>query len=810
MGILRSEAMKHGTLVLPTDSAKEFIELIGQSTAMQFEDMNARDHARTYKKYIQRIDEMERILRFLFDELARVPGATVEKNNPDDFLLNCSAYKLDEVEVTLKQLYTQFVKFKDNNSVLQTERNQTVEEKEVVAAALQILAGGGAAPVAASGMDESFETSAKKPMLQEDALARLGYLAGVVPKADEARFARALFRASRGNTFTQFSPIHEKVSDPKSGLAVDKSVFVIYFQGASGAMQQKIQKVCSAFGVNMYGWPADRESASRRLNALTQTLAEKNRAMEAYQSFMKSETFDLVATRGEGTNSKIEDWRLFCIKEKSVYSVLNMCSGDLALCVNVWYPADNEEKIKALLKEGVAGSSEKAFLTPDRKGPKSSPPTYIRTNEYTQAFQEVVDTYGIPKYQEANPALLATVSFPFIFGMMYGDIGHGSLLLMFGIYLCRNAESLKFTQPVLYMARFMILSLGIFALYAGFMYNDFFSIGLQLFESGFVDEDGDGVFTPTYDVTNSGGPGPYPFGLDWAWVGASNELLFVNSMKMKLSVLFGVLQMFVGVLLRWSNAFYRKNMVDFVFECIPMMVFLLCFFGWMDAMILYKWVYPMDQPPSIINSLICMAMGQKDNFPLWDGSVELAQTLMKYTVCAVPFMLFPKPFIILYQHNQEEAKKASGHQSLLQDEESGHDADGHGHGEEFEFGEIFIHQIIETIEFVLGTVSHTASYLRIWALSLAHQQLSLVFFQKTLTMGLEMPYPQNGIVLYIMFAAWFGITLGVLLGMDVLECFLHTLRLHWVEFQSKFYNVGGSGEKFAPYDIKQLVSSEEA
>merc|ERR1712194_874825 len=135
----------------------------------------------------------------------------------------------------------------------------------------------------------------------------------------------------------------------------------------------------------------------------------------------------------------------------------------------------------------------------------------------------------------------------------------------------------------------------------------------------------------------------------------------------------------------------------------------------------------------------------------------------------------------------------------------GHGGDHGGHGEEFEFGEIFIHQIIETIEYVLGTVSHTASYLRIWALSLAHQQLSLVFFSKTLTNGLEMPFPQNGIVLYFMFGAWFGVTVGVLLGMDVLECFLHTLRLHWVEFQSKFYKA--EGNLFEPYCIQALVGN---
>ena len=54
MGILRSETMKQGTLVLPAERARHFVELIGRSVQIQIQDMNQHSMQRNYRKYIQR------------------------------------------------------------------------------------------------------------------------------------------------------------------------------------------------------------------------------------------------------------------------------------------------------------------------------------------------------------------------------------------------------------------------------------------------------------------------------------------------------------------------------------------------------------------------------------------------------------------------------------------------------------------------------------------------------------------------------------------------------------------------------------
>ena len=89
----------------------------------------------------------------------------------------------------------------------------------------------------------------------------------------------------------------------------------------------------------------------------------------------------------------------------------------------------------------------------------------------------IVDTYGVPSYQEANPTPVSIVTFPFLFGMMFGDVGHGSILALFGLFLTLMGPKLKGTAFAgFYPVRYFLLLMGLSSFYCGFMYNECFSM----------------------------------------------------------------------------------------------------------------------------------------------------------------------------------------------------------------------------------------------------------------------------------------------------------------------------------------------
>jgi len=141
--------------------------------------------------------------------------------------------------------------------------------------------------------------------------------------------------------------------------------------------------------------------------------------------------------------------------------------------------------------------------------------------------------------------------------------------------------------------------MGLSATYCGFCYNEFFSLPINLFDSCYEIDTNPPLWNATNTASSNYFPRKsidcnYPVGVDPVWGLTTNRLTFVNNIKMKLSVIFGVLHMTMGVVIKGTNSVYFGRWEDFIFEVCTGLIILEGLFGWMDLLIFAKWFFPLN------------------------------------------------------------------------------------------------------------------------------------------------------------------------------------------------------------------------
>jgi V-type H+-transporting ATPase subunit a len=441
----------------------------------------------------------------------------------------------------------------------------------------------------------------------------------------------------------------------------------------------------------------------------------------------------------------ISEWTVKCKKMKAIYHTMNMFNIDVSqkcLIAECWAPLADVQLVQNALDDVSKASSSTIIM--NVIGTKETPPTFNRTNKFTDGFQNLIDAYGVASYREANPALYTIVTFPFLFSVMFGDVGHGLILTLVGLWmvlwenkLMKNKEEIF---GLFFSGRYIILMMGVFSIYSGFIYNDIFGKAMNIFGSSWsnnynistVMENAKLQLNPASDdlMTDR----TYPMGLDPLWMVADNKILFFNSFKMKLSIILGIAHMLLGLSVSVSNNIQFRRRSAILLEFVPQVVFLLVLFGYLVFMAFFKWLRfspKAEQPyspgcaPSVLVYFINMMLFNKDKAlpgcepQMYPGQSTVQLAFVLIAVLCIPCILIGKPLFTMLSRKKVQTNVSSDQESAManSDAELMH---GEHDEEEESMSDVWTHQAIHTIEYVLGTVSHTASYLRLWALSLAH------------------------------------------------------------------------------------------
>ena len=775
MSVFKAQPMSYLQCVIPEDMTKSFMFHIGKLQIMSFVDLQPEvpPYKKKYSKEItrtryllslvQRIEEVgERYEKWKAvgvtssfesrSELSRAELELTEKN------IRSSHQMIADHDRALTGLLAECSKLKDYVYILENLHKLSEEFDSV-------------------STEKSFSYSPKET---ESALTSLGfhYLSGVAPPVKLATVHKRLNTISRGNVYVT-----------TDALPNGRMFFLAFVVGAH--LLEKTRTLFALEGVEAHSVSAFRRGARKELFHVRHKVKE----LEEVASKTERELQRTLAA----VAPEIRLWKQRLALEELLCSELNKSApgpSNNLLVLEGWCPQKHKFLVNKLMFNLSAEGGTKEPWVVNELANRQQQPSYFPTNKVTAAYQSIVNAYSPPRPDEVNPAALSLVIFPFLAGLMFSDVFHGFLLFVAALALCLYERKLRHWEEneimvYVYSGRYLLLFMGVGSLFAGLLFNEFSGMRLSLFPRSFGPDTS----------------GVYPFGVDWAWEGEAGESTFVNGLKMKLAVIIGFLHVMLGLFVAAFNDINNEDWVSFWLQSVPQIVAFGASFGYIVFMFYWKMLHPSLARVSVLQTIIGMLTMQVDEKDVLLGSAAAQKFFNRLsllaTFLALVVMAVGKPLALLVRRDSrnEPFRKVDNHPLKTSENDIGsvltvpidkNDSES----TESTFAEVFFEQIIHTIEFGISMISNICSYLRLWTISLTHGEISKVLQSKLI----DDLVPQLGHLLVSSFVFSF-FTLALMLVLSVFECFLHTLRLQWIEFQNKFFK--GDGVLFEPFVLRK-------
>jgi vacuolar-type H+-ATPase subunit I/STV1 len=140
--------------------------------------------------------------------------------------------------------------------------------------------------------------------------------------------------------------------------------------------------------------------------------------------------------------------------------------------VHGWIPTDQQDSLASAVK---ASTNSAAFLRFDNPDKDDQPPTQLSNGGAGRFFELFTKLRGTPQYHEVDPTPIVTVLFTIMYGMMFGDVGQGAVLLVIGWILSRLRRDFL-GIPARAMGRLggIVATCGISGIVFGTFYGEFF------------------------------------------------------------------------------------------------------------------------------------------------------------------------------------------------------------------------------------------------------------------------------------------------------------------------------------------------